>query len=97
MDATCREKFRSPFGVNQWLMRYEQLMTGRFSPVSFRDSRLDTLLEERIADIGEYIRSQRYAMVCLNDSPDIRDLEGVCIRLTEAFESILPEKSSFEL
>lgn len=97
IDATCRMKFRSPMGVNHWLMRYEQLLSGQFSPVSMRDARLDTLCEERIASIEEYIRSQRYAMVCLNDSPRISDFDALAARLRAAFETILPEKSGYEL
>ncbi len=97
LDATCREKFRTPLGVNEWLMRYEQLATGRFVPVSFRDAHLDTLCEERIVEIETYVRAQKYAMICLNDSSSLRDFEGVRTRLHAALEAILPEKSSFEL
>jgi hypothetical protein len=97
LDATCRRMFRSPFGVNHWLMRYEQLVTGQFSPVSFRDARLDALDESRIAEIESYIRAQKYAMICLNDSSSLVDFEGVCTRLHAALDSILPEKSSFEI
>ncbi len=96
LDATCRMRFRSPFGVNHWLMRYEQLATGEFSPVSFRDARLDSLCESRIGDIEEYILAQRYAMICLNDSPQLADFDGVRSRLAAVLDSILPEKSSYE-
>ncbi len=91
LDTTCRQQFRSPFGVNHWLMRYEQLATGQFSPISMRDSRLDYLAEERIDDIEKYIRTQRYAMICLNDNPQLNDFDGVSSRLQEALETILPE------
>lgn len=97
IDATCRMKFRSPFGVNHWLMRYEQLLSGQFRPVSFGDARLDALREDRIGDIERYIGAQRYAMVCLNDSPDIADFDALSARLKAAFEIILPEKSAYEL
>jgi hypothetical protein len=96
LDATCRQRFRSPFGVNHWLMRYEQLATGQFSPVGFRDSRLDHLDESRIAEIENYIRAGRYSMICLNDSPSLTDFEGVSSRLRAALNEILPEKSTFE-
>jgi hypothetical protein len=96
LDATCREKFRSPFGVNHWLMRYEQLATGRFAPVSVRDARLDELAESRLGDIESYIRRQKYAMICLNDSPSLHDFEAAGRRLVAAFETILPDKSSYE-
>jgi hypothetical protein len=96
LDATCRMRFRSPFGVNHWLMRYEQLATGQFEPVSMRDARLDALDESRIADIEHYIGRRKYAMVCLNDSPALEDFDGVSARLKAALETILPEKSSYE-
>jgi hypothetical protein len=97
LDATCRQRFRSPMGVNHWLMRYEQLATGRFSPVGFADTRLDDLADSRIGDIESYIRARRYAMICLNDSPLVTDFNTVRTRLTAALEAILPQKSSFEL
>ncbi len=96
LDATCRAHFRTPLGVNHWLMRYEQLATGQFSPVSMRDVKLDSLTETRIDDIESYIRDQKYSMVCLNDSPLLEDFEGVRDKLIAAFEAILPEKSSYE-
>jgi hypothetical protein len=78
-------------------MRYEQLATGQFTPVSLRDARLDSLTDERIGDIETYVRTARYAMICLNDSPLLQDFEEVRRRLHAAFETILPEKSSYEL
>jgi len=97
LDATCRTPFRSPFGVNHWLMRYEQLARGEFAPVSMSDTRLDHLDEERIAHIDSYIRARHYAMICLNDSPTCADFEGVSARLHSALDAILPTKSTFEL
>jgi hypothetical protein len=97
LDATCRQRFRSPFGVNHWLMRYEQLATGGFSPVSLSDTRLDTLTEDRIGEIESYIRSRSYSMICLGDTPLLRDFASVRDRLVAAFEDIFPEKSSFEV
>jgi hypothetical protein len=97
LDATCRRRFRSPMGVNHWLMRYEQLATGRFSPVGFADARLDDLTDEGIGRIENYIRAQRYTMICLNDSPSITDFDSVRTRLAAALAAILPEKSNFEL
>jgi hypothetical protein len=97
LDATCRTRFRSPFGVNHWLMRYEQLARGEFAPVSMRDTRLDWLDEGRIGAVEEYIRARRYSMICLNDSPSCADFEAVSARLHAALDDILPSKSTFEL
>ena len=43
------------------------------------------------------IYDQSYSLICLNDNVHIRNYEEVMHNLQEAFESILPEKSSFEL
>lgn len=97
LDLTCRSRFRSPYGVNHWLMRYEQLATGGFVPVSFRDAKLDALTDDGIGAIENYVRNQKYAMICLNDSPLLRDFGGITRRLAAAFEHILPTPSAYEL
>lgn len=43
------------------------------------------------------IREQKYKLVCINDSVHIRNYEQVMQNLEAAFQSILPDKSSFEL
>ena len=96
LDRTCRSRQRSNDGVNCWVVRYEQLMSGRFEPISESDTKLDTLGEERIDDICRYIREKRYAMYCLNDSTAIRDFEAVRDKLLDALQTILPNKCSYE-
>jgi hypothetical protein len=43
------------------------------------------------------IYNQSYSLVCLNDNIHIRNYEQVMENIKNAFEHILPEKSSFEL
>ena len=94
LDTTCSHRFREVTDVNQWLMEYWQFCTG-FHP--------------RTPDIGRYyegqasfdemcraVRAQRYRMVCCNDSPDIIDFPAAASALHQAFDSILPHKSTFE-
>lgn len=97
LDATCRNRFRSLTDVNQYLMRYEQLVCGEFHPVSMKDTKLDMLCEERIDQIAKYIEQGQYTLLCLNDSDDITDFEAVKQRLNSVFDSLLPTKSSYEL
>jgi hypothetical protein len=78
-------------------MRYEQLATGRFAPVSCRDAHLDTLGEDSIERICRFVVGQRYALFCLNDSNSIVDFDTLRTRLCNAFQQILPEKSAYEL
>ncbi len=96
LHRTCRSRQRSNDGVNCWVVRYEQLLSGRFSPISESDTKLDTLGEERIDAICDYIRRQKYAMYCLNDSVSITDFEGVQRKLVAALDATLPDKCSYE-
>jgi sulfur transfer complex TusBCD TusB component (DsrH family) len=43
------------------------------------------------------ISNQSYKLVCLNDNINIRNYTQTMRNIQEAFETVLPEKSSFEL
>ena len=43
------------------------------------------------------VKNQSYKLVCLNDNIHIRNYEQVMADIKNAFESILPDKSSFEV
>jgi hypothetical protein len=43
------------------------------------------------------IMEQDYSLVCINDNEHMRNYDQTMARVEQAFESILPEKSSFEL
>ena len=47
--------------------------------------------------VVQAIREKKYKLVCSNGRENIRNYEKVMQELRDAFESILPEKSSFEL
>lgn len=96
LDASCRHALRDLTDLSHWLVRYDGLCRGEFSPRSLADCRMMTLGERQIETLAQQIERQRYRMVCLHDSADIADFEGVSRRLCEAFERILPEKSSYE-
>ncbi len=92
LAATCRHRFRTPEDYNVWLMRYWNLARGNFAPRG---------MIGRYFEIGDdnlitYIRYQKGKMVCCNDVRNGLDFNMERCRLTEAFASILPEKSQFE-
>ena len=95
LDATCRHPFRTLGDVSQWLVRYDALCRGEFRPIGFGDCRQMTLTDD-CDDLCRAIESQRYRMFCLHDNERIADFEAVSRRLCEAFERLLPEKSTFE-
>lgn len=97
LDSTCKSKFRAYSDVMHWLVRYERLIAGHFSPVGIKDTHTDVISDSNAADIARYIESQRYALFCINDSNDIKDFERCKTIINAAFEKILPQKSSFEI
>ena len=96
LDEVCRNRFRTSFDVNQYVMKYWQYMEGKFVPQSPYIGRFYTIgLHDK--QIHSAIRGQQYKMICINDTSDVGDFEKQKRRIIESFESILPEKSSFEL
>lgn len=96
LARTCRNRFRMPTDLSQWVMRGEQLARGDFSPHGYRDSLFARVSDEGIDHIADAVREQTYAMICINDNGGLAGLEAAKDKLKAAFEHILPEKSSFE-
>ena len=61
-----------------------------------RGAGLVTLDDDGIDAVCDAVRTQRYRMICMNDSTDISDFDRMSRRLCEAFEAVFPEKSSYE-
>ena len=97
MDLTSMSRFRSDIQVNQWLMIAWNLAKGRFYPVrlGYRGSRI-ALSSISINNILNIIRRQSQAQICINDSNMNDNPELFFREIAQSFESILPEKSSFE-
>jgi hypothetical protein len=98
LHQTCLRKIRDKRDVNQWLIRYWQLVTGKFVPRQVPIGRYYSLKNNNIK-IASAICNQEYKMVCINDDnkEPIINFEKEKMLLNTAFEKILPEKSSFEL
>ncbi len=97
LDATCRHAIRSDRDVNQWLIRYRQLAEGNFIPRKpIRKAVFQLEAEEE--PWREVIRGQQKPMICLNDGPLLDEaFRRKKEELQEAFRTILPEKSTFEI
>lgn len=80
--------------VNQWLMRYWQFCEGRFTPASPARGKTYNLGDEGILDV---IRGQKVQMLCINDSVQVQDFDALQQALDQAFASVLPDRSEFEL
>ncbi len=97
LDETCCNKFRSDNDVNQYIYSHYQYVTGKFMPYDWKNRRhLYRCNDRKVKGIAKAIRKRRWAMVCINEADDL-DFEMAKAVINDAWETILPEKSSFEL
>lgn len=96
LHRLCHNRFRTSFDVNQYLIKHWQCMEGKYEPQtpSFGFFCIMGRDDERLYDIME---KQSYKMVCINDSDRLKDFPGARDKVRNAFEKILPEKSSYEV
>lgn len=92
---TTKNRFRTSEDVNQWVMLWWQVASGSFSPAII-DNKTAMADEEHIKEICEDIMGQRLDMICINDPEGHIDFEKLSAEIQMAFETILPDKSSFE-
>lgn len=98
LDETCKHKFRNKTDENQWLMRYWQLAKGDFEPIGRHvKGKVYEIYNgvEQNQDLFKSIENQLMPMICINDNENV-DFEPMKERIKQAFDKILPEKSSFE-
>ncbi|MDE6591662.1 MAG: Stealth CR1 domain-containing protein [Oscillospiraceae bacterium] len=99
LDDTCSHKFRHMLDYNQWLFREWQLASGEFCPRSAKTGRNFLLGDiDSVDSVCSYISKQRGKMICINDGEMTdREFEENKRLVREAFDTILPDKSEFEL
>ena len=95
LDATCRDRFRTSDNVNQWVMLWWQIASGKFAPHVI-DNLVNSVDENTIDLLCETIEQQAHDYICLNDPEEKINFIQLSKRLHRSFETILPEKSRFE-
>ena len=97
LDATCMDKFRTKSNCNQWLMKFWQLAEGLPVPRGVEIGRCfhikDNIWDEALSSISR----GRYRLICINDTIYTKDFDLQKQQVLDAFDTLLPEKSSFEL
>ena len=92
---TSRNKFRTKSDVNQWLALWWQVASGKFTP-SEVDNVTYLVVKVLIDEICDTIVNQKHDLFCLQDPDWEVDFNLLSARLHDAFEAILPDKSTFE-
>ncbi len=95
LEETTMSRFKNKTNINQWLFRYWQIASGDFEPRKISFGKYYDIYNSIDQSI-QTIEKQKRQTVCLNDSDKITDIEQYRIRLSNAFERLLPNKSSFE-
>lgn len=96
LSDTCKDKIRSKRNVNQWLFKYWQLASGNFYPRNASLGRVFHLKSKTSASLVKAIESGEYKMICINDTAKTQNFEQHKELIMQAFEKLLPDKSSFE-
>jgi hypothetical protein len=97
MDITSSHKFRSDDQVNQWLLCSWNQAKGRFYPTTKEKRGINiNVSPDMIKRAVDIIKNQLVPQVCLNDSEKNINAEFCNAELIKAFDTILPNKSSFE-
>ena len=97
LTETSANRFRTVTDYTPELFRTWQICKGNFEPYNtYSDTKMFPLMIKQKQAIRA-IYNQSYTLICLNDNVHIRNYEQVMENIKNAFESILPEKSTFEL
>ena len=97
LTETSVNRFRALNDYTPELFRTWQICKGNFEPYNtYADTKMFPLMV-RPKQAVRAIYEQSYKLICLNDNVHIHNYEQVMESIKSAFDSILPEKSSFEL
>lgn len=97
LTETSSNRYRSLSDYTPELFRTWQICQGNFTPYNtYRDTKMFPLMIQSRQAV-KAIHQQDYALICLNDNIHIHHYDRVIKNIKDAFQHILPEKSSFEL
>jgi hypothetical protein len=97
LTAMSSHRFRKGDDYTPELFRTWQICKSNFMPFNtYKDTKMFPLVFKSDKAI-KAIREQSFSLVCLNDNIHIKDFNKTMSEIQSAFESILPEKSSFEM
>lgn len=95
LDKTCMHKFRSPLDVNQWLMKYWQVVKGDFFPQSVCIGK--HYYFDNTKQLERDLRSKQTKQVCFSEDDKMTDISKLKQEVINLFQQYYPDKSSFEL
>ncbi len=98
LDASSRQTFRSNDQVNHLMFSAWNQASGKFYPAKpYSHGSHFNVSSSQLDLICTLIKGQSTPQICVNDSENNDDPEKCFRGLKDAFDAILPDKSSFEL
>lgn len=98
LEDTCNHRFRNPRDITQYIFRYWAIMKGDFEPTNIFDYAAEFFVtDDNNQKLIETIVKQKKKMICINDTAALKDYKNASQKINGAFESILNEKSKFEI
>ena len=91
-----RSRFRSKTDLTHWLMKCWNICEGSFAVRPTSWGRHYELWEDGIDGICADLSAGKYRAVCINDSKTDIDFDSLKMRLTQAFDALVPQPSGFE-
>lgn len=95
LHDTCMNRFRSLNDVNQYIMTYHNICSGKIYPRSFHFGKCYSIGRDSKA-MHEDILMRRHKTICINDNPNVTDMLQEKETLIDIFSRKLPNKSSYE-
>ena len=95
LDISSKSKFRDRSNVNQYIFSWYNIASWNFMPRKSNIWHCYNITANN-KDLIYSIIKQKYKMLCINDTSNNFDFEKAKSELINAFEKILPKKSSFE-
>ena len=95
LDKTCHHRFRSPLDVNQWLMKYWQIVSGEFYPQRYSFGKHFFVTQTK--EIERELNRKRTKLLCVNDYEGATNFPQLKEEMIRIFQHIFPVKSTFEL
>lgn len=96
IHQTCLHRLRTAADVTPYCVREWQLFSGDFYAKKPIGRMFHTASLRYSDEAVEYLKKQKGKAICLNDGEKETDFEQHKQMIIEAFEKILPKKSSFE-
>ncbi len=97
LEETSSHRFRDKSDVNQWLMEYWQIMSGKFFPKRTRTIAGYNIDPDNLKSAVYDVKHHKHKVICLNDGEATINFDEASSKLQQAYSEVFPDKSEYEL